>query len=107
MAASASESRVHISLDLESGRAAEFLDKLAHDDDFRDRLSERPDEVMAEYGISIEGIPTSEVELPPKDLVQELHSRASGVAATRGRGKINPWFVLTAVGMATSSSKTE
>ena len=107
MAASASESRVHISLDLESGRAAEFLDKLAHDDDFRRRLSERPDDVMAEYGISIEGIPTGEVELPPKDMVKDLHDRAARMAATRGGGTTKPWFVLTGVGMATSSLTSE
>lgn len=103
MASGGAKGRVHISLDLESSRAAEFLDKLAHDDDFRDRLRKQPDEVMAEHGISIEGIPTTEVELPPKDLVHELHGQAVMAAASRGPGGTRPWFALTGVGMLTSS----
>lgn len=62
--------RVHISLTPEQAR--EFVQALAEDDEFRDRLSEQPLETLADYGIQIpqEMIP-SEIVLPSKDEARE------------------------------------
>jgi hypothetical protein len=105
MASDGSEKRLHVSVDLDSNAAGELLHKLAHDDGFRDRLKEDPHTVLAEHGISVEGLPGDEVHLPPKDMVHDLHAQVAGLAAPGGGTR--PWFAVSGVALLAASLTTE
>jgi hypothetical protein len=105
MASGGSENRLHISVDLDSNAGRELLDKLAHDDGFRDRLKEDPRGVLAEHGISVEGIPADDVHLPPKDMVHDLHAQVAALAAPAGGTR--PWFAVSGVALLAASLTTE
>jgi hypothetical protein len=68
--------RVEIFMDLTPQEALDFLQKLATDDEFRDRLQGDPRSVLVDYRIEVNdaGLPVK-AELPPKEQVQELLER--------------------------------
>jgi hypothetical protein len=103
MASGGSENRLHVSLDLDSNAGNEFLHKLAHDDGFRDRLKEDPHGVLAEHGISVEGLPADDVHLPPKEMVHEVHTQFAATAV----GGTRPWFAVSGVALLAASLTTE
>ncbi len=58
-------------------QSLEFLEKLARDDEFRDGLRANPRDVLAGYGVEIsEAAIPKDVELPPKEHVEELLATA-------------------------------
>jgi hypothetical protein len=105
MASGGSDNRLHISVDLDSNVGSEFLNKLAHDDGFRDRLKEDPRGVLAEHGISVEGLPGEDVHLPPKDMVKDLHAQVTALAAPGGGTR--PWFAVSGMALMAASLTTE
>jgi putative modified peptide len=58
-------------VDVHDSEYARFLKKLAHDDDFRERLEKDPKKVLAEYSVTLgaDDLP-SDVKLPPKEEIQ-------------------------------------
>ena len=105
MASGGSHNRLHISLHLDSNAGSELLDKLAHDDGFRDRLKEDPRGVLAEHGISVEGLPGEDVHLPPKDMVHDLHAQVAARAAPSGG--VRPWFAVSGMALLAASLPAE
>ena len=67
---------IEITTTLTADQARDFVYRAAHDDDFRERLAEEPQEVLDEYGIEISGIPLpSACQPPPKHLCEKLLAR--------------------------------
>lgn len=73
-------------VDIHDSEYAQFLKKLAYDDDFRARLEENPRKVLAEHAVDLDedDLP-AKVKLPPKEEIQarfdELLSVAAGYSA--------------------------
>ena len=105
MASGGSQNRLHVSVDMDSNAGRELLNKLAHDDGFRDRLKEDPRGVLAEHGISVEGLPGEDVHLPPKDMVHDLHAQVAALATPGGGTR--PWFAVSGVALLAASLTTE
>jgi putative modified peptide len=101
MASGGTDTRLRVSVDLDSNAGSELLHKLAHDDDFRARLKEDPHGVLAEHGISVEGLPAEEVHLPPKEAVQEVHGQLAAAAVPGGGTR--PWFAVSGVALLAAS----
>ena len=83
---------VEISIGASPKQAAEFLRLLAEDDDFRRRLKQSPQRVLAEYDISIpkEAIGTP-VALPPKEVVEQVVAGTTRSGQLR-RGPVEGWW---------------
>jgi hypothetical protein len=89
------EPELSVVLRLTPKRAREFEDRLATEEEFRQRLEQSPNEVLAEYGIEIapELIP-EQVTLPTKEELSDLHESARGHRDLRieeDEGRIMMW----------------
>jgi hypothetical protein len=87
-----------------SEQGLEFLQRLAEDDDFRQRLRYEPVTTLRdEYGLEVHATPQA-VELPPKEQVLELLADVSGPDET-GEYELGPsdawwrgiWLALEAM----------
>jgi hypothetical protein len=73
MASGQAATPVKVTLGLDSARAKEFLDKLAHDDSFRRELADNPDAVLRRYDITIDTPHQRAVKIPPKGLMKQIY----------------------------------
>jgi hypothetical protein len=90
------ESPVRVSLDLDSNRAKEFIKKLTRDQEFRQRLRTDPQEVLDEYGISMEGdFHYDRVVLPSRPLMEQIYHDMFD------RPPNPPWFGPAGMGILT------
>jgi hypothetical protein len=92
----AEESPVRVSLNLDSNRAKEFIEKLTRDRDFRERLRTEPRAVLGEYGIELEGpFHYDKVALPSRPLMEQIYHDMFD------RPPNPPWFGPAGIGILT------
>jgi putative modified peptide len=61
-------------------RAQELIERLASDDEFRQRFEEKPRTILLEYHVDVSHQTLPEkVTLPDKDAIRELHSLAQTI----------------------------
>jgi putative modified peptide len=74
--------------------AREFLEKLATDDDYRDKVSRNPKNELKQAGIDVSGDIPNSVTLPSKEKIQKFIDDEVETAPDASTGAVLGWAVL-------------
>jgi hypothetical protein len=74
------EKTFHVRTSMTASQAREFLERAAHDEDFREQLTNSPVQTLADYGVELSSdVDASSCQVPPKKLCEELLSRVDEI----------------------------
>ena len=82
-------------VNITADQAREFLEKLATDDDFREKVARNPKQELKQANIDVSGDVPNSVTLPSKEKIQKfIDDELDAAAPSAATGPVLGWAVL-------------